>query len=123
MGTPLQIARRVMKELASCPTSEAATPSTNDINDRNDQRGESPRAVGNMTLDEFAQSGRVARIESAVLGCVILLAADNANEAAVASSEHVVYRASELRRLEGVTPEHLRLIHETKTRFEGEVVG
>ncbi len=84
---------------------------------------EQQRPLGSMTLDEFAHSGRVARIDSAALGCVVLFAADNADEAAIANAGCVVYRVRELRHLLDVTPDHLRLIHETKARFDGEVVG
>lgn len=81
------------------------------------------KPIARMTLTEFAHSRRVVRIRSSVLGCEVLFAADNADPAAVAVTGCPVYRASELRHLFDVTPTDLRLIHETKARFDGEVVG
>ena len=73
-----------------------------------------------LTVDDFANSGRVLRIYSGVLNVEVLLAADNA----VLSEDEVrtVYRASELTELLDITPEGLRLLHEIKGVFPGSVI-
>lgn len=74
------------------------------------------------TLDAFASSGEVRSVCSQVLGEEVLFAADNAALPADTGGR-VVYRARELALLAGVTPEHLRRIHEAKRVFGGEVVA
>jgi hypothetical protein len=76
-----------------------------------------------MTIREFATSGRVVRIRSTVLDCDVLLAADNADPAVVAAKDLPVYWAREFRQLIGTEPDELRLIHEVKVAFDGELVS
>lgn len=70
----------------------------------------------------FAQSGEIIRIYSEVLGCEVLLAADNADSAVVAATGLPVYWAREFPHLVGLTPEGLRHVHDVRTFFDGELI-
>lgn len=73
-----------------------------------------------MSLSEFARSGRCLRIRSRLLdGEIVLLAADNA--AIPADNELVVYRAFEIVNLLG-QPERLRKLHMIKKALDAEPV-
>ncbi len=82
-----------------------------------------PVPVGSLTLAQFAGSGRVVAVFSDVLDCEVVFAADNA---AVPEGEmRLVYRARELAAVWGadssIRPDTLRLLHEVKTHFGGDV--
>ena len=76
--------------------------------------------VGEMTREEFSDSGQWAWVESELLGEVIVVAADNAQEL---PPKAVIYRAAELARLRGAEPEAVRLVHQVKRVFGGRVLG
>lgn len=79
------------------------------------------RAVpaGTLTLAQFAGSGRTEQVYSDVLGEEVLFAADNAH---VPDTEtRIVYQSRELALLLDATPEGLRLTHEVKKWFGGEI--
>jgi hypothetical protein len=78
--------------------------------------------LSKMTIREFATSGRTLRIQSEVLGCDVILAADNADVSVTGSSGLPVFRAREFKHLRDVNPEQLRLIHAAKVEFAGELV-
>ncbi len=80
---------------------------------------------GKLTLAQFARSGRTVRLHSEVLGVELVFAADDAY---VPDTEtRTVYRARELAAVWGedgsISAEGLRLLHEVKTRFEGEILA
>lgn len=81
--------------------------------------------VGRLTLAEFAQSERIVRVWSDVLQEELIFAADTARVAD--TEERVIYRARELVVIYGddgdITPDALRLLHETKKVFGGDVQG
>lgn len=83
------------------------------------------KPISSLTVAEFAVSRRIVRVWSDVLSEEILFAADNARVAG--TEERVVYRARELAALWGkdgdIMPDTLRLLHETKKVFAGEVLG
>ena len=92
MGRLLELAKRSVKHEPAASTASYTT--------------------GGVTLADFATSGRVLTIRSAILGCDVLFAADNA---LVHNPRNlVVYRASELTLLGGYDSEALRLLHEIK---------
>ena len=83
---------------------------------------ELPYRIEDMRLSEFANSGLVREAHSKTLGETVLWAADNAVVAE--PGDRVVYRASELMDLVGVTAEQLRCVHALKKSwFDGEVVS
>lgn len=79
-----------------------------------------PHSVEDMPLSEFAESGLVREVTSRMLGEVVLFAADNGE--IPADNSLVVYRASELRAMVGVSPDALRAAHAVKKKLEGELV-
>jgi len=78
-----------------------------------------------MTLSQFAHSRRVVVIYSDVLGEEVLFAADNAR--LPETETRPVYRARELAVIWGedgsISADGLRLLHEVKTRFAGDVTS
>ena len=80
-----------------------------------------PATIEEMPLSDFARSGLVREVESKTLGETVLWAADNVK--VEMQPGRVVYRASELKELVGVTPEHLQRIHLVKQRLNGEVIS
>jgi hypothetical protein len=76
--------------------------------------------IPDMRLSEFARSEGWLRIQSAVLGEEIILAADNAMEI---PSGFPIYRASEIRSLMGRAPEAVRDVHRVKKAFQGVLTG
>lgn len=85
-------------------------------------------SVAGPSLSEFPQSGRVVRWDSDVLGESVLVAGDAA-DVDLWLLEHpeargaVVYRAREVPLLRGATPGGLRLLHQVKELFGGDVVA
>ena len=76
--------------------------------------------IGGMTLDEFRDSRRWSRVDAALLGEQIVIAADNVPAADLPPGV-VVYRARELARLDGAAPDVVRLAHDVKRIFGGEI--
>lgn len=122
METALQAARRAIQQASEPVGARESTDIANDIYDRNDQRSTRDGLPVGMTIRQFATSAKVVRIRSAVLGCDVIFAADNADPDEAGASGLPIYRARELRELIGVVPAYLRLIHETKSVFEGEII-
>ena len=87
--------------------------------------------AGAETVAAFARSGRRLVIRSAVLGEPVILAADDADLDSEMGTRWrrgrglppgtPVYRAREMPALLGLSPAGLRLVHEVKTTFDGEV--
>jgi hypothetical protein len=73
--------------------------------------------VEDWSLARFATSGQYRRINSKVLGEIIILAADNAEVPDFGNT--VVYRAAEARLLVGKSPEEIRAFHKVKVYFDG----
>jgi len=83
----------------------------------------SPKTSG-VTLAEFAGSRRTVCLYSDVLGEEVIFAADNARLAP--EEARPVYRARELAVIWGedsISADGLRLLHEVKVRFGGEVTS
>ena len=80
-----------------------------------------PASIEEMSLADFATSGLVRKVRSKVLGETVLYAADNAQ--VDPGIDLVVYRASELKELDGMPVEQLRRIHILKKTREWEVVS
>ena len=74
----------------------------------------------NMPLSDFATSGLVREVHSKALGERVLWAADNAVVPPGASL--VVYRATELIAVRGISPQRLWAIHTVKKVLDGEIV-
>ncbi len=78
-----------------------------------------------VPLSTFATSGRAFRVRSAVLGCVVIFAADNwdgETGRTAAWADCVVWRAGEMEELMQA-PDRLALAHEVKARFGGRLEG
>ena len=80
-----------------------------------------PASVEEMPLEDFASSGLVKEVKSKVLGETVIWAADNAQ--VPPETDQVIYRASELKELAGISPEQLRKIHMLKKTRDWEVVN
>ena len=80
-----------------------------------------PASVEEMPLAEFASSGLVKKVKSKQLGETVIWAADNAQ--VPPETDQVVYQASELKELAGMSPEQLRKIHMLKKTRDWEVVN
>ena len=80
-----------------------------------------PASIEEMPLEDFASSGLVKKVKSKVLGETVIWAADNAQ--APPETDQVIYRASELKELAGMSPEQLRKIHMLKKTRDWEVVN
>ena len=74
-----------------------------------------------MPLSEFAEAGLVVEVYSSVLAERVLFASDNAR--LDPGERRVVYRASELRELLGLSSAELRRVHDTKRVFGGTVLA
>lgn len=72
-----------------------------------------------MRLSEFAQASLMVEVRSEVLGEVVIFASDSA--VIDPGERRVVYRASELRALLDLSPEHLHQIHLAKKTFRARV--
>lgn len=89
-------------------------------------RGEEDRsridaaAFAAMPLEEFVQSDLQARIESRVLGETVIFAGAEAQ--VPPQTDTVVYRGAELLLVRGLTPEHLRRVHQVKKVFDGRIL-
>ena len=79
-----------------------------------------PASIEEMSLADFATSGLVRKVRSKVLGETVLYAADNAQ--VDPGIDLVVYRASELKELDGMPVEQLRRIHILKKTQDWEVI-
>ncbi len=71
-------------------------------------------------LSELLARQPVVRVRSRLLGEVVVWLADNAE--VPEDTPPIVYRAAELRKLVGASPEKLRAVHQMKKNFDGEVV-
>ena len=80
-----------------------------------------PASIEEMPLAEFASSGLVKKVKSKQLGETVIWAADNAQ--VPPETDQVVYQASELKELAGMSPEQLRKIHMLKKTRDWEVVN
>ena len=81
--------------------------------------------VDSTDLEELAISDLLARqpvvrVRSHILGTIVVWAADNALIAA--DVDEVIYRETELRQLQGLSPAELRAVHMAKTNLDGEVI-
>lgn len=83
---------------------------------------EVPPAIPSMLLSELQRCGEIAYVQSKVLGETVQFAANNCAMTDV-DPKSIVYTATELAKLNGVTPEQLRSIHKVKKELDGEVVG
>ena len=81
-----------------------------------------PERIEDMPLKDLATSGLVRKVQSKVLGETIQFAANDCDLADV-DPTMIVYTATELAQLNGVTPEQLRSIHKVKKELDGEVIG
>lgn len=72
-----------------------------------------------LTLAQFAESRRIIAIYSEVLDEEVIFAADNAR--LLEPGTRTVYRARELALLSDWSPEGLRLAHEVKKKFGGQI--
>ena len=99
---------------------EAADELTNLVRQRFREVPENDAALLEMPLSQFAQSGICREVHSKILDEQVLRAADNAE--VPADTPLAVYRASELRLLDGASPEMIRAVHQVKGVFDGEVV-
>jgi hypothetical protein len=75
------------------------------------------QAVAEMSLEDFAHAGLVVKVKSRLLGEEVLFVSDNVRD--LDESGPVVYRAAELRLLEGKTPEDVKRLHRMKAIFGG----
>lgn len=75
-------------------------------------------AVAEMSLEDFAHAGLVVKVKSRLLGEEVLFVSDNVRDLDE-SAGPVVYRAAELRLLEGKTPEDVKRLHRMKATFGG----
>ena len=80
-----------------------------------------PASVEEMPLEDFASTGLVKEVKSKLLGETVIWAADNAQ--VPPETDQVIYRASELKELAGISPEQLRKIHMLKKTRDWEVVN
>ena len=80
-----------------------------------------PASVEEMPLEDFASSGLVKEVKSKLLGETVIWAADNAQ--VPPETDQVIYRASELKELAGMSPEQLQKIHMLKKTRDWEVVN
>ena len=80
-----------------------------------------PASIEEMPLENFASSGLVKEVKSKLLGETVIWAADNAQ--VPPETDQVIYRASELKELAGISPEQLRKIHMLKKTRDWEVVN
>ena len=144
MGKLLNIARQVIerqnnparqRHTLAAPHEEVEAPSapedaytSNDIDDRNDQRVPSDGAAQGVeprrflptpeSFDNFACSGHVYRVWVDALDECVLFAADNAPPTdGLFSAGYAVYDATDLRALVGATPDNFRLWHELYKAF------
>ena len=62
----------------------------------------------------------VVRVRSRLLGEVVVWVADSADMPE--GTDEVVYRETELRRMEGLSPTEVRTIHEVKRALDGELM-
>ena len=81
-----------------------------------------PERIEDMPLKDLATSGLVRKVQSKVLGETIQFAANDCDLSDV-DPTMIVYTATELAQLNGVTPEQLRSIHKVKKELDGEVIG
>ena len=100
---------------------EVADALTNLVRQRAREVPEDDAAFLEMPLDKLAQSGIYREIHSKVLDQRVIFAADNAE--VPEDTPLIVYRAAEMREINGASPEMLRAAHEVKKAFDGEVVG
>lgn len=128
MNTALEIAKRFLQRSEGAnetpshsATSDASVGTSYDFNDRNDKSPALPLPERGKYRG-FAQSGEIICIHSEVLGCEVLLAANNADPAVVAATNLPVYWAREFPHLVGLTPDGLRHVHDVRTFFDGELI-
>jgi len=72
-----------------------------------------------MPLAVFATAGLQITVESDHLGETVIFLSDNA--VSDRAEKRVAYRACELEKLIGLSPESLRRVHEVKKMFDGRV--
>lgn len=77
--------------------------------------------VADITLAEFARSGRIARVRSRLLGEDVWWVANESLRGTVHDPTLVVYTAGELRHLVNVSPQELIHIHRIKKSFDGHI--
>lgn len=73
-----------------------------------------------MRLDEFATARLRVEVTSDVLGERVVFASDNTK--LDPGKQPVVYRAAELRELQGLSPDELRAVHRVKKLFAGTIL-
>ena len=100
---------------------EVADELTNRVRERAREVPEDDTAFLEMPLDKLAQSGIYREIHSKALDERVIFAADNAE--VPEDTPLAVYRAAEMRGINGASPEMLRAAHQVKKVFDGEVVG
>jgi len=101
---------------------EKADELTNRVRERSREVPENEdAALLEMPLSQFAQSGICREIHSKVLDERVIFAADNAE--VPEDTPLIVYRAAEMREINGASPEMLRAAHQVKKAFDGEIVA
>lgn len=78
-----------------------------------------PEGADQLRLSDLFSETPIRQVYSKVLDEVVLFVADGVD--VPADLEGVVYRASELRRMPGRSPEQVRAIHTTKKTFDGQL--
>ena len=74
-----------------------------------------------LTLAQFARSGKVLRVRSRLLGEDVWWVSDGNLKRAVADPTLVVYTAGELRHLVNISPRDLINLHRIKKTFHGNI--
>ena len=79
-----------------------------------------PEHAEDSHLSDLLARLPVVRVRSRLLGEVVVWVADSADMPE--GTDEVVYRETELRRMEGLSPTEVRTIHEVKRALDGELM-